>query len=106
MGVLTMASASHLRSIALAAAITLYPAAGRAADNFSCGSFFCGCDINVPTDCDKMKKNCKGGKISACSGTACFCAPAVAGLKIGTPKHRPPREIQKLLAPKLKATPQ
>jgi hypothetical protein len=96
---------SCIRSALLAVAVLFYSVPGLGAENFSCGSFFCSCDINVPTDCDKMKKNCKSGTITACAGTACYCAPAVAGLRIGTPKRPPPKEIQRLLAPEMRLAP-
>jgi hypothetical protein len=51
----------------------------------------CSCDINTVGDCDKMKKNCVGDKISTCKGLNCSCtmkAPAGSLQKIPMKKTK------------------
>ena len=79
------------------AAAMLWPAGGSAVEaNFWCApGYLCGCNINKTRDCDLMKKNCQGGTILLCSGTACFCV-ASSNRAIGTPPKVLPRDLLNL----------
>jgi hypothetical protein len=52
-----------------------------AASNFTCNveKGICACDVNVPGDCDNMKRNCYEGTIGWCNGTRCMCPLELVG---------------------------
>lgn len=71
----------------------------RAESNFTCDEKACVCNPAVAKDCDNMKINCAGGKISNCvpldDGNFCTCS-------IGSVKSKPSRaEIQALVKKQL-----
>ena len=72
--------------------------ASEAANSFWCTTIFgfCGCDVNVPRDCDVMKRNCKGGTITTCDGAGnCYCPLGVTGLSIGLAPKVLPKFLQR-----------
>jgi hypothetical protein len=77
-----------IASILLALACTSH---ARAAQSFSCDpSGECVCQPNTKGDCDAMKRNCTGGKISECvngTGTHVYCFCPAAGFS-GPPQSK------------------
>lgn len=91
-------------ALGVAAGGVMLPAAD-AATNFTCNveKNVCSCDVNVPRDCDNMKKNCDGGQIGWCNGTRCSCALEFTASPGGS---TPPKPGIKGVPPRTRITPQ
>ena len=67
--------------------------------NFSCDVAYkvCSCNVNIPGDCDAMKKNCKDGTIGECNPvkdqTICVCRMAIGVRDSGKAGQKKPSAV-------------